>query len=101
MYVVVFFLFRYTQTHLYIHHKKMSSHSPLLDDAPADAPPTTLVNAPVIDEPAVRRIAGARINALPVPRFDFRKESIQELILLRGLALHRPFMAPHGSGTDA
>ncbi|KAG9069644.1 hypothetical protein KI688_008966 [Linnemannia hyalina] len=74
---------------------------PLLDNTPADAPPTALANAPVIDEPAVRRIAGARINPIPVSRFDFRKESIQELILLRGLALHRPFVAPHGSGTDA
>lgn len=51
---------------------------------------------PTADEPAVRHIAH-------VTRFDFRKESIQELIFLRGLALHLPFVYPHphGSGTDA
>ncbi|KAG0248769.1 hypothetical protein BGZ95_007862, partial [Linnemannia exigua] len=52
-------------------------------EVPVDAPP---VAAPF---------------AVPATRFDFRKESIHELILLRALALHRPFVAPHGSGMDA
>ncbi|KAF8947130.1 hypothetical protein BGZ47_010148, partial [Haplosporangium gracile] len=59
--------------------------------APADAPPNAPPLATLLAPPL----------ALPATRFDFRKESIQELILLRALALHRPFVAPHGSGTDA
>ncbi|KAK3806877.1 MAG: hypothetical protein JOS17DRAFT_780994 [Linnemannia elongata] len=60
-------------------------------DAPhrADGPPT----APA---PAVAQSSSSA--ALLVLIFA---ESIQELILLRALALHRPFVAPHGSGTDA
>ncbi|KAF9928512.1 hypothetical protein FBU30_002311 [Linnemannia zychae] len=45
--------------------------------------------------------ASANSASTSATRFDFRKESIQELILLRALALHRPFVAPHGSGTEA
>ncbi|ORZ15514.1 hypothetical protein BCR41DRAFT_422291 [Lobosporangium transversale] len=32
-------------------------------------------------------------------RLKFRKDSMQELILLRALALHQPFRAPHGQHT--
>ncbi|KAF9332617.1 hypothetical protein BGZ91_011635, partial [Linnemannia elongata] len=76
-------------------------------DAPhrKDGPPTA--PAPAVAQSsssaAVPVDAPPRATPFTVPatRFDFRKESIQELILLRALALHRPFVAPHGSGTDA
>ncbi|KAF9142485.1 hypothetical protein BG015_000831, partial [Linnemannia schmuckeri] len=78
-----------------------------LPPTPADEPPTSSAVArpptPADAPPNAPPLATSLTPPLAVPatRFDFRKESIQELILLRGLALHRPFVAPHGSGTDA
>lgn len=68
----------------------------------ADGPPTA--PAPAVAQSSSSAAVPAPFAApfaVPATRFDFRKESIQELILLRALALHRPFVAPHGSGTDA
>ena len=90
-----------------------SSANPSLPSAPstldaphrADGPPTVPAlavaqssssSAAPVDAPPL-----ATLFAVPATRFDIRKESIQELILLRALALHRPFVAPHGSGTEA
>ncbi|KAG0297744.1 hypothetical protein BGZ97_004238, partial [Linnemannia gamsii] len=74
------------------------SSTPSIPPAPAPSVAQSSSSAaPPVDAPP----PAAAPFVVPATRFDFRKESIQELILLRALALHRPFVAPHGSRTDA
>ncbi|KAG0061145.1 hypothetical protein BGZ92_006548, partial [Podila epicladia] len=66
------------------------------DGHPSTPPP----DADLPEEPTITGTR-TRKSRTPSTRFDFRKDSIQELILLRALSVHRPFMAAHGSGAEA
>ncbi|KAG0347678.1 hypothetical protein BGZ54_004849 [Gamsiella multidivaricata] len=75
--------------------------TPPLSPPPSDDHRAGNDNTPPIEAEAPDTLsdAGATTKATgkAPSRFDFRKESVPELILLRALSLHRPFIAPHGS----
>ncbi|KAF9971417.1 hypothetical protein BGZ65_010430 [Modicella reniformis] len=69
---------------------------PASDDAPLGA--NEIVNdSETHDTEAESSAPNKRPIKKTVSRFDFRKESLEELLLLRALAQHRPSIAPHGT----
>lgn len=66
------------------------------DDAATPPPESELSDAQI-----TTRAPHAQKKKTPSTRFDFRKESVQELILLRALSVHQPFVAAHGTGAES